>query len=712
MFLKYVKTKSFFLGVSFALALILTLFSNTSAAPGVVWTARDSVRTWASITSSSDGVKLAATADRVYTSTDSGATWTPRGSSLSWQSIASSADGVKLVASTNAGVYTSTDSGVTWVSRISTGSSGNWTSVASSADGSKLIMATNEGRIYTSADSGVTWTLRSPAVNYWSSVASSADGTKLMAATNGGNVYVSTDSGATWTPRGSSLNWISVAMSSDGSLFVGAVYLGGIYVSTDFGVTWSPRAWTSYWASVDVSADGSRIVAVDHPDCQFDTVYASEDFGSTWTDVGPNSGCFVSVTASTDATKIAIAGGGSRIHTGIGTYTGSTPSGNALSGFAWSSTIGWISLSSLNDHDDTVSGVQTSPVSYGVSIDPQTGNLLGNAWSSNVGWIQFGGLSGFPSGTSTTASNAKLVGSNIVGWAKALSANGFGWDGWISLTGANHGVTRSGSSLSGFAWGSDVVGWIDFSGVSFDAVGFPTVTFDTLVGGTSVKGRADVEYGSNVTLSWALSNLPSGTTCTVSKISSGGTAFTAISGIATSSTASTGPLTQGSYTYQFDCQDGAGYSSSQSASFDVLIQYPGFSIGGPEDIKLQTVGDAGTDSETKRINVVSYAGYTGNVTISLGGLSPALPASTTMQYSLGGSSFTETPGSITLPYNGVTNFTVRINKKISNACSEENVPVGCTWYYITLNATGESVPSRTKVYRVKQSPVSTRFEEI
>ncbi len=74
----------------------------------------------------------------------------------------------------------------------------------------------------------------------------------------------------------------------------------------------------------------------------------------------------------------------------------------------------------------------------------------------------------------------------MTGWVKALSADGNGWDGWISLAG--DGATWNGSScvgandylgtnrcnygvklnlitgdFEGYAWGSDVVGWIDFN---------------------------------------------------------------------------------------------------------------------------------------------------------------------------------------------------------------------------------------------------------
>lgn len=130
-----------------------------------------------------------------------------------------------------------------------------------------------------------------------------------------------------------------------------------------------------------------------------------------------------------------------------------------LTGYAWSDTIGWISLSGPG---------------YGMQKD-ESGNITGYAWSDNIGWIQAGGLSGFPAGPGTVAENAKVVGSTLVGWIRALSGNtsqSGGWDGWISLGGANpsYSVNVSESGLvSGFAWGSDVVGWIDFSSITCTA---------------------------------------------------------------------------------------------------------------------------------------------------------------------------------------------------------------------------------------------------
>jgi len=393
-----------------------------------------------------------------------------------------------------------------------------------------------------------------------------------------------------------------------------------------------------------------------------------------------------------------------------------------LSGFAWSSNIGWISFNSINDHDSGTAGIQSSSINYGVNLDLGTGDLTGYAWSSNIGWIQFGGLSGFPTGAGTQAVNAKLSGSSMVGWARALSANDSGWDGWISLGGTGYGVTQSGTALIGYAWGSSVVGWTDFAatgmpGCSSDCgviVGgdLPSVSLDVLVGSASIDGRSDVENSSVGTLSWSLANLPSGTTCAVSKTSSGGTSFTTLTGITASSTASTGTLSQASYTYQILCQDSGGYSNTQSVSFTVLAQEPGFSLGGNETIDIQFINNNSADSEQKTIYIGALGGFTDDVTLSVGGISPGLSASTTILYSLDGGSFVASPTPVDVAYNGAVPFKIRLSSPIPNACSSTNVPVGCQWYDVTINGTASGVPSQAKIFRIRQTPFSPRFEEI
>lgn len=128
-----------------------------------------------------------------------------------------------------------------------------------------------------------------------------------------------------------------------------------------------------------------------------------------------------------------------------------------ITGWAWSDTIGWVSLSSADP-------TPCSVVPYGLTVS--NGVITGYAWSENIGWIQFGGLSGFPVGTSTVSSNAQVQGSNVVGWARATSysdSESGGWDGWISLYGQGYGLSIINNAIVGYAWGDANVGWLDFS---------------------------------------------------------------------------------------------------------------------------------------------------------------------------------------------------------------------------------------------------------
>lgn len=94
-----------------------------------------------------------------------------------------------------------------------------------------------------------------------------------------------------------------------------------------------------------------------------------------------------------------------------------------LTGYAWSENIGWISF-------------KDGSIPVKVETD---GRLVGYAWSENIGWIQFGGLSGIPTTPYESKSQAKLNGSTLRGWARAVSGmsgdNRGGWDGWIALKG-------------------------------------------------------------------------------------------------------------------------------------------------------------------------------------------------------------------------------------------------------------------------------------
>ncbi len=254
-----------------------------------------------------------------------------------------------------------------------------------------------------------------------------------------------------------------------------------------------------------------------------------------------------------------------------------------MSGWAWSSNIGWISFNST----DT-----SSTIDYGVSKNSD-GTLVGYAWSSSVGWIKFGGLSGFPSGTGTQAQNANINGTNLKGWARACSgtinndcnsaSRTDGWDGWISLSGATYGINYSGNGFTGLAWGSDVLGWLSFYNVitgpssncqngannspdcnvcttpfiwdtassSCISPSVPAVTI------TADPNSGTVNDNVNPKLTWSATNNP--TSCTASGSWSG---TKAVSGTDVSQGVLT---TEGTYTYTLTCSNVNGAGSPTSA---------------------------------------------------------------------------------------------------------------------------------------------------
>ncbi len=184
-----------------------------------------------------------------------------------------------------------------------------------------------------------------------------------------------------------------------------------------------------------------------------------------------------------------ILGGGT-----IETQKVSAGSTDNLSGYAWSSNIGWASFNCTNP------GENCATSNYGVRIDESQrysaggiGGFSGWAWSSNIGWISFnrGETSNPPSDDigagSGPIAQVNWTTGNITGWARALAgcqgvpgvpvgscsgsgagAASGGWDGWIKLSGtatdgSPYGIQLSGNNFSGYAWGGDVVGWIKFA---------------------------------------------------------------------------------------------------------------------------------------------------------------------------------------------------------------------------------------------------------
>lgn len=101
---------------------------------------------------------------------------------------------------------------------------------------------------------------------------------------------------------------------------------------------------------------------------------------------------------------------------------------STLTGYAWSSTTGWIQMS----------GTATDASAYGVDLE-DTNELTGYAWSSSLGWLKFGGLTGCPSGSCDARLNVTT--GELEGWARFCSAT----EGTVS--GAPFDVTYSGEEF-------------------------------------------------------------------------------------------------------------------------------------------------------------------------------------------------------------------------------------------------------------------------
>ena len=148
-------------------------------------------------------------------------------------------------------------------------------------------------------------------------------------------------------------------------------------------------------------------------------------------------------------------------------------------------------------------------ISYGVSVDPITGIMSGYAWSTNLGWVSFNGYGCPPEDDDgSCAPTVNLATGDVTGWAKVETATeGSTWDGWISLSCKNTSFSPWCSSykvtydsvtgnFSGYAWGS-IVGAIRFSGDEYAVhvdLSQPTVTL----------GASDAEIcpAESVTLEW------------------------------------------------------------------------------------------------------------------------------------------------------------------------------------------------------------------
>ncbi|NQU82597.1 MAG: hypothetical protein HQ539_01485 [Parcubacteria group bacterium] len=175
-------------------------------------------------------------------------------------------------------------------------------------------------------------------------------------------------------------------------------------------------------------------------------------------------------------------------------------SSDNVSGFAWSETIGWISMNCRNQE---LQGPRCKNSGYGVHIE-DNGSFTGYAWNENIGWINFAPAGPYPQNPQQSVQVDVETGV-LSGWARALSYGG-GWDGWISMSGTspNYGVVinRDTGDFSGWAWGSVVVGWIHFADTRYKTETSFSFNNDPTVSNLSVNQGDYCVLAFRPTFSW------------------------------------------------------------------------------------------------------------------------------------------------------------------------------------------------------------------
>lgn len=224
-------------------------------------------------------------------------------------------------------------------------------------------------------------------------------------------------------------------------------------------------------------------------------------------------------------------------------------SGSTVTGYAWSDTVGWMSLSGG---------------SYGISVS-STGTLSGYAWSDTIGWVSANtsDLSGCPSAPCTASIDSNGA---MRGWLKALSggsAQSGGWDGFISLSGSNYGpVRQSNGTFSGYAWGDINVGWLDFRYATTNYQAVPTADLKVRVIGESTwQDSLTIAMGDEIELGWNQSSSDNTTSCEAVPPAYNFSTGSAVSGIDSDVDE---PIGNTSYTYRLLCYGGGSTQAVDS----------------------------------------------------------------------------------------------------------------------------------------------------
>lgn len=164
---------------------------------------------------------------------------------------------------------------------------------------------------------------------------------------------------------------------------------------------------------------------------------------------------------------------------------------NHLEGYAWSKDIGWIHFDGAGNAKSLTTNapldINQKPMRANVTIDDRTGQMAGYAWNRDLGWLDFTGVKVEPDGRVT--GQATVKNSN-----NKLHFNSTPYN-------ANVQVARNGQ-FSGYAWNDDL-GWVAFNGVQTADNTFPIKQAPSKV--LNLTATPITSYGQNkgaVRLNW------------------------------------------------------------------------------------------------------------------------------------------------------------------------------------------------------------------
>ena len=190
---------------------------------------------------------LVADGYHLFESNDAGQNWDVLQNVPKWfglgGKLAVSLDGRVIIAASDDKVATSSDGGATWTTAEFTTGGCNYPPILS-ADGRSAVLSNCLGEMYTSRDEGVHWVATSFPTNNVTSIAYSE--TSLIAAT-AKSIYLSTDFGLSWQSKlnypeditgQNGISFHNVAVSSNGQVIIADKTGPTVIISYDQGATW------------------------------------------------------------------------------------------------------------------------------------------------------------------------------------------------------------------------------------------------------------------------------------------------------------------------------------------------------------------------------------------------------------------------------------------------------------------------------------------